>query len=105
MAQPSAAPPPQSRQGVDRSEHNNGDDDGQGDDSFHVDVGSQPMSLEQPGACFEMFQEADGKPALRIAAAKRAGRCRASSTAPADRPYHLVDLCLFAVAKPGIILS
>jgi hypothetical protein len=55
------------------------------------------MSLEQPGACFEMFQDADGKPALRIAAAKGAGRCRASSTAPADRPYHLVDLHFFRV--------
>jgi hypothetical protein len=76
-AQPSAALSPQSRQGVDRSEHNNGDDDGQGDDSFHVDVGSQPRSLEQPGACFEMFQDTDAKPALRIAAANGAGRCRA----------------------------
>jgi hypothetical protein len=45
------------RQGVGCSEYNNGDDDGQGNDLFHVDVGSQPRPSKQLGACFERFQQ------------------------------------------------
>jgi hypothetical protein len=53
----STALPLPSRQGVDCSEYNNGGDDGQGDDLFHVEVGSQPRPSKQLVAGFEIFQQ------------------------------------------------
>jgi len=79
-----------SRQGVDRSEYNNGGDDGQGDDLFHVDVGSQSRPSKQLGACFVIFQQRaciQNRAAAGVVPCAGADRL-GSSTVPAFRKWN-----------------
>lgn len=53
--------PLQGDHGVDRSKHNNGNNDGQCDGFIHFDVESQPGSFDQRGTCFKTSQDTNGK--------------------------------------------